>query len=287
MPEWNLLNSICLSIDVHKDLPSNMERLHALLEPFRLLHSIGSVRIDRQSSYEDDPEDFEFEPEANAPEDGASYKADIVASMCKRRPGVIDLIKAFILARDQGHRAFNDDHYALAASHYAEARRHHSNLACSYRGYFRLTSGEFAGLTCLRAYWKMGLQIYCGLAAAFVSLGEYEHAYAYASGMVSEEIPWVPTSSVRLFWCALACEGLGGRGPARETMKKALELDDTNSTIREEYERLKHPSAGLSVPLPRFLVYDEDSWSCDKVPRRVIEVSSDGDTEEDDLGSCD
>ncbi|KAL9103042.1 MAG: hypothetical protein Q9163_001872 [Psora crenata] len=185
-----------------------------LLEPFRVLHSIGKVQIHGPVS--------------------PQYKAELMTSISRLGPSVEDIIYAASALQEQADNAIIQGRPSNAMALYKRAIE---IFLQSHRLTERskiIRAGEHAGKKAIYTSYEIGFELVMRIATLYHISKKYQLAHEVADGAFQSAFSSNKTRrgrlriAVALYQCALASEGLGYFSKAQEQLYEALECDPGN-----------------------------------------------------------
>ena len=200
-----------------------------LLEPFRRLNSIGSVRINAQIDVE--------------------YKMNLIAKMSEKKSEVNHFVQEMQNTIEEGDQAASVHDFSTAISRYERTFEDNQDyIAITTEWDNVLKKGRFSGQTYHTAFVQTRLALNIKLANTYLRLKNHTRAHQWISLALAQINPFgqlhgAPPSGAKCASiysiAAQASEGLGLVQRAVDEMKEAVRHDPGDSNLITELVRLK------------------------------------------------
>lgn len=205
-----------------------------LLEPFRRLHSMASVRISGQINSE--------------------YRLDLIKQMSKQPPDMDVFMQEIDSAMEEGDQATNIHDFSTAISRFTRAREDIHDHHCTFKQWEAiLEKGRFRGQTSRTAFLQIQQALNIKLANTYLRLKNHTRAHQWISLALAHfnhygQLHGAPpggAEGARIYAIAAqASEGLRIVGRAIDEMKEAVRHDPGDSNLTTEFVRLERKMQG-------------------------------------------
>lgn len=214
---------VSLLIAITGDAPTTTS-ISKLLEPFRRLHSMTSVRITGQMEVE--------------------YKSKLIAGLLKEAPETDVLYQELQNVMEESDEATSGHDFAVAISRFQRAwEDNQDNYVTNVPVDAILKCGNLRGQSIYTAYYVIRLALSTKLAIIYLRLKKYSEAHAWINaGRSRSSYPQEAGGAEHASRCWIAAqssEGLGLVKQAIEEMEEAVHHDPDDSKLSEELVRLK------------------------------------------------